>query len=112
MRLARAVTRPHPLVGVLRLNAVAEPVGAGWRAWLVAQRPAQPLSVCLPGRGVGAVTVADVLRQVLSQVADAPGRAARSGEHALSVEPRTESSRVQRLVIGTDGIERVVPGRQ
>ena len=42
---------------------------------------------------------ADLLGQVLGQVADAPGRVLRSGEHALGVEPDPEPGHVPRLIL-------------
>ena len=61
---------------------------------------------------VGLVAVADVLGQVLGEVADAPAGVLGSGEHALGVEPGTEPGHVQRLVLVADGVEGLVPGRQ
>ncbi len=58
------------------------------------------------------MAVADVLGQVLGEVADAPGGVARSGEDALGVEPGAEPGDVQRLVVRADGVEGVVPGGQ
>jgi hypothetical protein len=50
--------------------------------------------MCLLSVGLGVVAVADLLGQVLGQVADAPGGVFGSGEHALGVEPgHTASSR-------------------
>jgi len=44
------------------------------------------------------VAVADLLGQVLRQVADAPGRILRAREHALSVEPLPDPRHVERLM--------------
>ena len=39
-------------------------------------------------------------------------RVLRPGQHALGVEPDPEPGHVPRLILGSDGIERLVPGRQ
>jgi tetratricopeptide (TPR) repeat protein len=51
------------------------------------------------------VAVAEVLGQVLGEVADAPAGVAGSGEHALGVEPGTEPGHVPRFVLVSDGVE-------
>jgi len=53
----------------------------------------RPLRVSL-----GVMAVADLLGQVLGQVADAPGRILRAREHALGVEALAEPGHVVRLV--------------
>jgi hypothetical protein len=58
------------------------------------------------------VAVAEVLGQVLGEVADAPAGIFRSGEHALGVKPGAEPGHVQRLVQVGDGVEGLVPVRQ
>ena len=58
------------------------------------------------------MAVAELLGQVLGQVADAPGGVLGPGEHALGVELRPEPGHVQRLVVRADGVEGLVPGRQ
>jgi hypothetical protein len=58
------------------------------------------------------VAVADVLGQVLGEVADAAARVLGTGDDALSVEPGTEPGYVQRLVLVADTVECLVPGRQ
>ena len=70
--LALAGTRPQAGPGVLGLDAVAEPVRAGRRARLVPQRVGQPGGVVGLAVGGGLVAVAEVLGQVLGEVADAP----------------------------------------
>jgi hypothetical protein len=110
--LAGAPSGAHALMGVLGLDAVAQPVGARRRARLAPERVGQPLGVLLLGAGGRLVAVGDVLGEVFRQVADAAGRVLRSAEYALSVELRPEPGDMQRLVIGTDGVERLVPGRQ
>jgi hypothetical protein len=75
--LARAGSRAR--LGVLRLDAVAEPVGAGWRAWLEAQRVGEPVDVAPLVAAVGVVAVGDMLGEVLGQVADAAVRVFRPG---------------------------------
>ena len=72
MGLALAAAGDQAGPGVLGLDSVAEPVGAGRRARLIAQRLSQPGRMVRPV-GVGAVAVADLLGQVLGQVADTPG---------------------------------------
>jgi hypothetical protein len=62
--------------------------------------------------GAGLVAVADVLGQVLGEVADAPVSVFRSGEHALGVEPVAGFCDVQRLVVVADHGECLVPGGQ
>jgi hypothetical protein len=64
------------------------------------------------GVGGGLVAVADVLGQVLGQVADAPAGVPGSGEYALGVEPGAEPGHVLRLVVVADGVEGLVPGGQ
>ena len=110
--LALAAAWPQARPGVLGLDAVAEPVRAGGGAGLVPQRVGEPGGVGGLGVGGGLVAVADVLGQVLGEVADAPAGVLRSGEHALGVEPRAEPGYVQRLVLVADGVEGLVPGRQ
>ena len=58
---------------------------------------------------VSLVAVADVLGQVLGEVADASAGILRPGEHALGVEPVAEPGHVQRLVPVADGVEGLVP---
>ena len=58
--------------------------------------------------GAGLVAVADVLGQVLGEVADAPAGVPRTGQNALRVEPHD----VQGFVVVADRAERLVPGRQ
>jgi len=105
---ARALARP----GVFGLDAVAEPVRAGRRARLVLERGGEPDGVGGLGVAVRLVAVAQVLGQVLGEVADAPAGIPGSGEHALGVEPRAEPRHMQRLVIVPDGVEGLVPGRE
>jgi hypothetical protein len=62
--------------------------------------------------GGGLVAVAEVLGQVLGEVADAPAGVSGSGEDALSVEPGAEPGHVPRLVLVADGVEGLVPSRQ
>ena len=73
VRLALAPARSQARPGVLGLDAVTEPVGAPRRARLIPQRLSQPGRMCLLRVGVGLVAVADLLGEVLGQVADAPG---------------------------------------
>ena len=102
--LAGAPAGAHALAGVLGLDAVAQPVGAGRRAWLVSERVGQALSVVLPGAGGRLVAVGHILGEVFGQVPDAAGRVLRPAEHALSVELRAEPRDVQRLVVVADGV--------
>ena len=62
--------------------------------------------------GGALVAVADMLGQVLGEVADAPASVLRSGEHALRVEPLTEPGDVQWLVVLADCVECLIPGGQ
>ena len=94
--------------GVLGLDAVAEPVRAPRRARLEAQRFGQPGRMRALGVGVRAVAVADLLGQVLGQVADAPVSVLGPGEHALGVEPDAEPGQVVGLV--AELVEGLVPG--
>jgi hypothetical protein len=87
---------------ILGLDAVPEPVRAGRRARLVPQRVGEPGGVVGLGVGGGLVAVAEVLGQVLGEVADAPAGVAGSDEHALGVEPGAEPGHVQRLVLVED----------
>jgi hypothetical protein len=64
------------------------------------------------GAAGGLVAAADLLGQVLGQVADAPGGPGRSGQHALSVEPLPEPDHVPRQVIAADAVQGVIPVRQ
>ncbi len=73
--------------GILRLDAVPQPVRAPRRARLVPQRLGQPGGVGSLRVGVGPVALADPLGEVLRQVADAPRGVFGSGEYALGVEP-------------------------
>jgi hypothetical protein len=66
----------HSLTGILRRDAVAQPVRAGRRARLVSERVGQALSVRGLSIGLRLVAVSDMLGQVLGQVADAPRRVA------------------------------------
>jgi len=58
------------------------------------------------------VAVAEVLGQVLGEVADAPVRIPRPGKNALGVELGAEAGDVPRLVLVADGVEGLVPGRE
>jgi hypothetical protein len=69
---AFAAARPQVRPWVLGLDAVAEPVGADRRARFVPECVGEPCGVGGLGVGGGLVTVADVLGQVLGEVADAP----------------------------------------
>jgi hypothetical protein len=62
--------------------------------------------------GGGVVAVAEVLGQVLGEVADAPGGVLAPGQDALGVELRPEPRDVQRLVLWADGIQGLIPRRQ
>jgi hypothetical protein len=64
------------------------------------------------GVGGGLVAVADVLGQVLGEVADAPPGVLGTGQHALGVEPVPEPGDMQRLVLLADRIERFIPAGQ
>jgi hypothetical protein len=72
VRLALAPARPQARTGVLGLDAVAQPVRARRGARLVTERVGQALGMALLGARLRLVTVRDVLRQVLGEVADAP----------------------------------------
>ena len=98
--LALAGARPHVRLGVLGLDAVAEPVGAGRRAGFVAERVGEPVGVAHLVVGLGVVAVGDVLGEVLGQVADAAACVLGPGQDALGVEAVAEPGDVQRLVIG------------
>jgi hypothetical protein len=75
---ALAPARPHSLVGVFGLDAVAQPVRARRGARFVPQRIQQPGGVLLLGGGVGGVAAADLFGQLLGQVPDAPAGVAGS----------------------------------
>jgi hypothetical protein len=64
------------------------------------------------GRGVGLVASGDVLGEVFGQVADAPARVLRPGEHALGVELGPEPGHMQRVIVRADRVEGLVPGGQ
>ena len=64
------------------------------------------------GVGLGLVAVGHLLGQVLGQVADAPGRVLRAGQHALGVEPVPEPGHMHRLVLVPDRVQGLVPGGQ
>ena len=64
------------------------------------------------GIGVWVVAVAELLGQVLGQIADAPGGVLGPGEHALGVEFGPEPDHMPRLVIRADSIQGVIPGRE
>jgi hypothetical protein len=72
MGLALAPAREKAWPGVLGLDAVAEPVRARRRARLVPQCVGEPGSVGGLGVCGRPVAVAEVLGQVLGEVADAP----------------------------------------
>ena len=95
--------------GVLGLDAVAQPVGAPRRARLIPQCLGQPGGVGALGVGVGLVAVADLLSEVLGQLADAPVRVFRSGEHALGVEPGHEITWIANVQV--NGLIRSPVGR-
>ena len=61
--------------------------------------------------GTDLVAVADVLGQVLGEVADAPAGVLRARQDALRVEAFAEPGDVQRLIVGADRVERLVPRR-
>jgi hypothetical protein len=65
-----------------------------------------------PGYRCRRVAVAEVLGQVLGEVADALAGVAGSGEDALGVEPGPEPGHVLRLVTVAYGVEGLVPGRE
>src|SRR5262249_38808805 len=77
---------PQARPGVLGLDAVAEPVGAPRRARLVAQGLGELVGVRVLGVGLRLVAAAEMLSEVLGQVADAPVGVAGPGKHALGVE--------------------------
>jgi len=104
MRLAGAPAGAQALMGVLGLDAVAQPVRARRRAWLVSERVGQALRVILLGAGGRLVAVGHVFGEVFRQVSDAAGRVFRPAEHALSVELRPKPCDMQRLVIGADRV--------
>ena len=112
MSLALAGTRPQARPGVARLDAVAKPVRAGRGTRLIPQRIGEPGGMLGLGVGCGLVAVANMLGQVLGEVADAPAGIPGSGQHALGVEPGAEPGHVQRLVPVADGVEGLVPVRQ
>ena len=64
------------------------------------------------GVGAGLVAVAELLGQVLSQIADAPGGVLRSGKHALGVELGSGPDHMPRFIIRADGVKGLVPGGQ
>ena len=99
--------------GVLGLDAVPEPVRAPRRARLIPQRLSQPGRVIVLRVGVGLVAVADLLGEVLGQVADAPGRVRwiRRARPGRRTGPRTGPRATAQSSVA-DGIERLVPGRQ
>ena len=89
--------------------------GASWRTAASTADTAAPQPAAPRGHaelGVGLVAVAYLLGEVLGQVADAPGGVLGPGEHALGVEPDPEPGHMPRLIVGADGVERLVPGRQ
>ncbi len=83
--LALAGSGDQAGAGVLRLDAVAEPVRARRRARFIAQRVSEPFNVLALGVGVWVVAVAELLGEIFGQVADAPGGVLGGGEHALGV---------------------------
>ena len=91
-------------LGVLGLYAVAEPVGAGRRARFVAQGVGEAVGVTGLVGGYRLVAVADMLGQVLGDVADAAVGVLRPGQDALGVEAVAEPGDVQRLVLVADGV--------
>ena len=99
MGLALAGAGDQAGPGVLGLDAVPQPVRARRRARLIPQRVGEPFHVLALGVGVGLVAVAELLGQVLGQVADAPGGVLGPGEHALGVELGPEPGHVPGLVI-------------
>src|SRR5215472_249618 len=109
VRLALARTGHQAGTGVLRLDAITQPVRTRRRARLEPQGLGKPVHMLTLGVGIGVVAVAELLGQVFGQVADAPGRVLRSGEHALCVELSPEPGHVHRAVIGADGGQGVVP---
>ena len=100
--LALAGARSQAGPGVLGLDAVAEPVRAGRRARFVPQRVGQPSGVVGLGVGGGLVAVAELLGQVLGEVADAPAgirviRRARPGRRTgYRTGPRATARRRRR----------------
>ena len=110
--LALAGPRLQARPGVAWLDAVAEPVRAGRRARFVPQRVGEPGGMAGLGASGGLVAVAEVLGQVLGEVADAPAGIPGSGQDALGVEAGAEPGYVPRLVLVGDGVEGLVPVRQ
>src|ERR1035441_9954136 len=92
-----ATAWPQVRAWVLGLDAVTEPVRAGRRARLISECVGEPSGVGGLGVGGGLVTVADVLGQVLGEVADAPAGVLGSSEHALGIEAVAEPGYVQRV---------------
>ena len=62
------------------------------------------------GIGVGTVAVAELLGQVLRQIADAPVSVLGPGEHTLSVEPCAEPGHV--VGLAAELVQRLVPAGQ
>jgi len=56
----------------------------------------------------GMVAVAELLGQVLGEVADAPGRVLGPGEHALGVELGPEPGHVPRVIVRADCVKAVL----
>jgi hypothetical protein len=72
----------------------------------------KPLHMLTLRVSAGLVAVAELLGQVLGQVADAPGGVFGPGEHALGVELGPEAGHMQGLVIIGDGVQGLIPGGQ
>ena len=72
----------------------------------------EPFHVRARGVSVGLVAVAELLGQVLSQIADAPGGVLRSGKHALGVELGPGPDHMPRFIIRADSVKGLVPGGQ
>jgi len=66
LAFAGAGNQPRP--GVLGLDAVAQPVRARRRAWLIPQRVGEPFNVLALGVSVGLVAVAELLGQTSDAV--------------------------------------------
>src|SRR5262249_3506311 len=109
-RLALARPGDQARAWVLRLDAVAEPVRAGRRARLIAERLSQPVGARPLRVSVRDVAVGDLLCEVFGQVADAFLGVLAPREHALSTELRAERGHMSRLISRADRIQRLVPG--
>ena len=112
VRLALTPARDQALARALGCDAISEPVRAPRRARLIAKRLDQPGHMRALSVGVCLMAFADLLHEVLGEVADAVGGVFGPCQHALRIKLGPEPDNVPRVVAGADRIHGFIPRRQ